>query len=128
MLAGLATAAIFVNALFLQHGPHPAPIFATRHLLVPQQTAPRLSSVKTPGAPMHNDPIAELIAPTQRVVAVQRALADFGYGQIKPTGVAGPETRVAIEKFERDHHMPVTGQISDHLVRELTAMTGRALE
>jgi Putative peptidoglycan binding domain len=131
VLAALATVAIFVNALFLQQGPHPAPIFATRHLLVPPQSAPRFSIVKptnAPSAPVHNDPIAELIAPTQRVVAVQRALADFGFGQIKATGVVGPETRVAIEKFERDHHMPVTGQISDHLVRELTAMTGRPLE
>ena len=30
ILAGLATATIFVNALFFQHGPHPAPIFALK--------------------------------------------------------------------------------------------------
>src|SRR5207244_10158211 len=31
------------------------------------------------------DPIGELIAPsTKRVLAVQRALAEFGYGQVKP--------------------------------------------
>ena len=75
-----------------------------------------------------NDPIAELIAPSKRVLAVQRALADFGYGQIKPTGIYDPETRAAIEKFERDHRLPVTGQISDRFVRELAAMTGRPLE
>ena len=34
----------------------------------------------------------------------------------------------AIEKFERDHRLPVTGQISDRFVRELAAMTGRPLE
>jgi peptidoglycan hydrolase-like protein with peptidoglycan-binding domain len=62
------------------------------------------------------------------VMAVQRALADFGYGQIKPTGVLDPETRAAVEKFERDHRMPVTGQISDRFVRELAGMTGRPLE
>ncbi len=55
-------------------------------------------------------------------------LTDFGYGQIKPTGVADPETRAAIEKFEREHGLPVTGQMSDGLVRELGAMTGRPLE
>jgi peptidoglycan hydrolase-like protein with peptidoglycan-binding domain len=209
VLATAATFAIFVNALFLQHGPHPAPIFATRPLLSPQtrvnapQTAPQVASqapeaatqtraqvvsdiqrelarhgfydgavdgvwgAKTDAAtrdflaaaglklnpdagdallraiatsnikasaggnaaaPPHNDPIAELIAPTQRVLAVQRALADYGYGQIKPTGVAGPDTQAAISKFERDHRLPVTGQISDALVRELSAMTGRPLE
>ena len=61
-------------------------------------------------------------------MAMQRALADFGYGQIKPTGILDPETRAAVEKFERDHRMPVTGQISDRFVRELASMTGRPLE
>jgi len=62
------------------------------------------------------------------VTAVQRALSDFGYGQIKPTGVYDPETRAAIEKFERDRKLPVTGQINDRVVRDLAAMTGRPLE
>jgi len=203
VLAALATLTIFINALFLQHGPHPAPIFASRHLLAPQQLTPRIatpqpepaaqarmqivaeiqhelalrgfydgavdgvwgaktdtatrdflaaanlklnpdagdallhaivtSNIKAPAnhaspAPVRNDPIAELLAPSKRMLAVQRALADFGYGQIKPTGVAGPETQGAIEKFERDHRMPVTGQVSDALVRALSAMTGRPLE
>jgi peptidoglycan hydrolase-like protein with peptidoglycan-binding domain len=207
----MSTVAIFAivsNALFLQKGPHPAPIFAARPLL--QQEAivsPRISSTqsllgsdltaqarvqlianiqrelsrksfydgpadgiwgsKTDAAvrdflqasglkvnpeanenllraisnyvakpvagaaapsPPAADPIAKLIAPSKRIVSIQRALADFGYGQIKATGVYDPETRSAIEKFERDHRLPVTGQISDRFVRELAAMTGRPLE
>ena len=92
------------------------------------------SYVAKPGAaavapsPPATDPIAKLIAPSKRIVSIQRALADFGYGQIKATGVYDPETRSAIEKFERDHRLPVTGQISDRFVRELAAMTGRPLE
>jgi hypothetical protein len=35
---------------------------------------------------------------------------------------------VAIEKFERDRNLPVTGKISDRFVRELSSMTGRPLE
>jgi len=209
-MATIATFAIFTNALFLQKGPHPAPIFATRPLskqatpvvaprmaVVPSTLAPEpvvqsreqlvaniqrelgrrgfydgaadgiwgaktdaatrdfvqsagvkvnpeasdsllhaiLSSgakVQTsraaPAGAARNDPIAELIAPSKRTLAIQRALADFGYGQIKPTGVYDPDTRTAIEKFERDHRLPVTGQISDQVVRELAAMTGRLLE
>src|SRR5581483_3121057 len=38
-----------------------------------------------------SDPIAALLAPDKRVLAIQRALAEFGYGQIKPTGLFGPE-------------------------------------
>jgi peptidoglycan hydrolase-like protein with peptidoglycan-binding domain len=79
-------------------------------------------------APARSDPIAELIMPTKRVLAVQRALADFGYGQIKPTGVYDPATQAAVEKFERDRRLPITGQITDDMVRELAAVTGRPLE
>ena len=63
-----------------------------------------------------------------RIAALQRALSDFGFGQIKPTGVTDPQTSAAIEKFERARNLPITGQVSDRLVRELTAMTGRPLE
>src|SRR6185437_8678464 len=79
-------------------------------------------------APARRDPIAQLLAPSKRMLAIQRALADFGYGQIKPTGIYGPETKAAIEKFERDRRLPVTGQVSDQFVRDLSAMTGRPLE
>jgi peptidoglycan hydrolase-like protein with peptidoglycan-binding domain len=80
-------------------------------------------------ASARGDAIRDLIAgSSHRMLAVQRALADFGYGPVKPTGVAGPETRAAIEKFERDRKLPVTGQLSDRLVRELAAVTGRPLE
>ncbi|HMJ42341.1 MAG TPA: peptidoglycan-binding domain-containing protein [Pseudolabrys sp.] len=211
LLATIAVMSISTNALFLQKGPHPAPIFATRpmqqqQVVVPQprpamaQPVPAQSTVapessalnreqlvtniqrelgrrgfydgavdgiwgaKTdaatrdfiqaagvrinpepgdlllrailssgakvnrPAEPVRNDPIAELIAPSKRVLAIQRALSDFGYGQIRPTGQYDPDTRTAIEKFERDHRLPVTGQISDRVVRELASMTGRLLE
>ena len=208
LMASAAVLAIFVNALFLQRGPHPAPIFATRPTMTqaapvalprPRAAAPAVapaaavrsqvqivgdiqrelsrkgfydgavdgiwgaktdaaardfvqaaglkinaeatenllhaivaSNAKAPGGrpavPPRNDPIAELIAPTSRVLAIQRALSDFGYGQIKPTGVYDPDTKTAIEKFERDRRLPVTGQISEPVVRELAAMTGRPLE
>ena len=206
LMASVAFLAIFINALFLQRGPHPAPIFATRAPITqatpvalprPRAVAPATvarsqaqiigdiqrelarkgfydgaadgiwgaktdaaardfvqaaglkintdasegllrvivtSNAKAPSgratapAPVRNDPIAELIAPTKQVLAIQRALSDFGYGQINPTGVYDAETKEAIEKFERDRRLPVTGQISDRLLRELAAMTGRPLE
>ena len=63
-----------------------------------------------------------------KVVAIQRALTDHGYGQIKANGVLDGETRSAIEKFERERKLPVTGQVSPRLSRELAAVTGRPLE
>jgi peptidoglycan hydrolase-like protein with peptidoglycan-binding domain len=74
------------------------------------------------------DPIAELIAPPQRVIAVQRALNDYGYGPVKVSGSFGAETVSAIQKFERDRKLPVTGQISPRVLRELAALSGRPLE
>ncbi len=89
-------------------------------------TGSKVRAVPLP--PPRNDPIARLLAPSPKILAIQRALSDFGYGQIKPSGVYDAETRAAIEKFERDRKLPVTGQVSAALVRELATMTGRPLE
>jgi peptidoglycan hydrolase-like protein with peptidoglycan-binding domain len=59
---------------------------------------------------------------------VQRTLTQYGYGQLKPTGAVGADTQTAIAKFERERKLPVTGQMSDRLVRELSAMVGHPIE
>jgi peptidoglycan hydrolase-like protein with peptidoglycan-binding domain len=80
------------------------------------------SSTVRPDAPV------DKASGSKRVVAVQRALAEYGYGQIKPSGVIDAETKAAIEKFERERKLPITGQVSDRVARELAALTGRPLE
>jgi peptidoglycan hydrolase-like protein with peptidoglycan-binding domain len=88
------------------------------------------SNVKAQPAPpaTRNDPIAALLAPSTRIVAIQRALSDFGYGPVKPTGTYDAATRTAIERFEKARHRPQTGPINDQLVRDLSALTGRPME
>jgi peptidoglycan hydrolase-like protein with peptidoglycan-binding domain len=76
----------------------------------------------------HSDPIGDILGPSKRVLAVQRALAEFGYAQIKPTGILDPETQAAIERFERERKLPITGSVSDRVTRELASITGRPLE
>jgi peptidoglycan hydrolase-like protein with peptidoglycan-binding domain len=96
-----------------------------------QRSTVRSKSGLRPPAPIPQakpDPIGDMIAPSKQVVAVQRALSEFGYGQIKPTGIVDPETQSAIQKFERERKLPVTGQLSHRVVRELTSITGRPLE
>ena len=96
-----------------------------------QRSLVRSKSALRPPAPIPQakpDPIADLIAPSKQVIAVQRALSEFGYGQIKPTGIVDPETQSAIQKFERERKLPVTGQLSHRVVRELASITGRPLE
>jgi peptidoglycan hydrolase-like protein with peptidoglycan-binding domain len=75
-------------------------------------------------APQH----AEAAPPPARVLAVQRVLSEFGYGQIKTTGVFDQATKAAIEKFEREHKLPVSGKLSDRLLKELASVTGRPIE
>ncbi len=144
---------IVVNAVFLQTGSHPAPFFANskpvqatgdigpRAVVIgpapsapPAQAAPAAAAPSRPAAApaqpvaaRRNDPIADLIAPSSRVIAVQRVLSDYGYGQIKPSGFLDEPTSKAIERFEREHKMPVTGRITERLVNTLSALTGRNL-
>ena len=79
-----------------------------------------------------NDPIADLIGASvgspSRVMQVQRALSEFGYGQIKPSGVLDAATSSAISQFEREHKMPVTGRLSERLLSELAALVEHPLD
>ena len=174
VLAFAAVSAIITNALFLQAGRHPSPMFGAAVALpatgsVSASPLPRPRPVDTmtrsaepsPAEPKAADPLANLVKSTnapsvaasntarppasipassqnemaaspaagpRRVAAVQRALTEYGYGQLKPTGTVGSDTQAAIQKFERERKIPVTGQVSDRLVRELAAVTGRPVE
>ena len=74
------------------------------------------------------DPVGDLIANSRRISAVQRTLAEYGYAQLKPTGVMNAETQAAIAKFERERKLPVDGQMSDRLLRELAVLSGHPIE
>lgn len=90
-------------------------------------------------AARRNDPIGDLIgaapAPAStasvagpaRIAAVQRALSEYGYGQLRLSGTLDEPTSTAIQKFEADRKLPVTGRLSDRLLSELSAMTGRPI-
>jgi hypothetical protein len=99
-------------------------------VIAPRLIAPGVvTPTPQPVAARRDDPIADLIAPspTPRVAAVQRALSEYGYGQIKPSGIVDEPTSAAIQKFEREHKMPVSGRVSDRLVSELAALVGHPL-
>lgn len=150
-VAFTAVGAIVANAVFMQAGHHPSPIFGSAVTMPPAQQSnplprprpveadrtvpaePHASAGHAPADPVnpagsHSDPVADIINANRRVAAVQRTLTDYGYGQLKPTGTVGTETQAAIRKFEQARRMPVTGQMSDRLVRELVALTGRPID
>ncbi|UWU71469.1 peptidoglycan-binding domain-containing protein [Bradyrhizobium sp. NC92] len=201
-LAGLvavaAIAAIVANALFLQTGRHPAPMFgtvinlpapssvplsnplprprpvgadtspleprATEFRVEPKPAEPKPAEskpaeraaekaterpVEATASTRSNDPMTNLVKATtstppaavrppapipaqspaaRRIAGVQRALSEYGYGNLKITGSMSSETQSAIQKFEREHKMQVTGQVSDRLLRELAAAIGHPVE
>jgi Putative peptidoglycan binding domain len=199
LIAFAAVSAIIANAIFLQKGHHPSPMFGSSTVVAfpaPAQVAnplpkprpldaaspdtrldsrmldskpvnsanepkPSLAAkpveqraadpvgnlLKAPAPPVspattgavarppaaipnatRTDPLGDLITNTRRVAAVQRALTEYGYGQLKPTGNVGSDTAAAIQRFERERKLPVTGQVSDRMVRELATVTGRAID
>jgi hypothetical protein len=145
LMATIATGWIFANALFLQKGPHPAPIFAPpKHVAVPlapvapprPATIQPVNSVPVPQpAPQrqaepqrHNDPIAALLAPTPRIRAVQQALALYAYGPVSESGVYDPQTRNALLRFQEARGLPQSGQMDERTMRELAKLTGRSFE
>ena len=84
------------------------------------------SNVMRPPAPIPVSSRSD--AGSRRIAAVQRALTQYGYGQLKPTGTIGSDTQAALSKFERDRKLPVTGQMSERVVKELTAMIGHPID
>lgn len=190
MFASAAVVAIISNAIFMQAGRHPSPMFGAgvlssaepaminplprpRPVEAQAKSEPRMESqllepkaaevrpaemrqaesrsadplanlartANSPATPAtgalrppasipkpSRDPLGELIVSSRRVASVQRALTEYGYGQLKPTGTVGSDTQAAIQRFERARKIPVTGQMSDRLVRELNAVTGRPID
>lgn len=57
-----------------------------------------------------------------RILGVQKSLSRLGYGPLKPDGLTGAGTRAAIQRFQKDRGLPVDGEVSDRLVRELAAV------
>jgi peptidoglycan hydrolase-like protein with peptidoglycan-binding domain len=102
---------------------------ATSHML---QT---LKSTRAPAAPQaaasaQTTPAAAAAAttPSKRILAIQKVLAEQGYGPIKLDGMVGEETKAAIFRFEIHRNLPPSGELSPRFVRELSAISGVQLQ
>ncbi len=57
-----------------------------------------------------------------KIKAVQECLIELGYHMAgRPDGRAGPKTAGAIAAFQKENGFPVTGEITDELIKELAA-------
>lgn len=68
-------------------------------------------------------PDAEQRASIRRV---QTGLADLAYSPGEINGELTSQTRDAILSFQRDHHLPETGEVSDQLIAELAKVSGQS--
>lgn len=131
-------AAIVANAVFLQSGEHPSPLFATRDTDAPAETVaadPAAAPAETAVVPAGDeDEIGRLVAVTtagtpqvpatpasSTVVEVQQLLLAQGYDPGVVDGLFGANTAAAIEAYQADHGLEVTGTISDELIAALEA-------
>jgi Putative peptidoglycan binding domain len=64
---------------------------------------------------------------SKTVLAAQRALVKLGF-VLKPDGVNGGATKQALEQFERDHGLPVKGELTPKVLRELAQQSGQPIE
>lgn len=67
---------------------------------------------------------APLVGEQQTILSLQRILADLGYAPGPVNGELSTSTEDAIRRFEADRGMPLTGQVSDIVLRELSSVSG----
>lgn len=183
LAAGALVSSIMLNALFLQKGRHPAPLFAAHSTSKPsppvsfsppsaqtrvatqtpasepffapdapepppaqrsqspqiqarpaQAPLPKAAPARSEsvdsigallrgGAPVATAPAVNDPVQAKRVVAAQRALETLGF-QVSVDGLHGPGTRAAIQNFERERDLPVTGELNPRTLRVLAARSG----
>jgi peptidoglycan hydrolase-like protein with peptidoglycan-binding domain len=62
-----------------------------------------------------------------RLMKIQKALSELGYGPLKADGVMGANTTAAIRRFEFDRGLPLTGEPGPKVIERLEMVSGRAL-
>ncbi len=119
--------------------PIPVPVPRPEPTTVGSVPTPPPAQVLKASAPA-GDPIGNLIRsgepsarpaeirPDPRVMTVQKALTKLGYGPLKADGLLGATTRQALERFERDKNLPVTGGLGTRTTRQLASASGTQIE
>lgn len=145
LLILVAAAVIVGNAAFFQAGDHPSPFFATEGAEEPLAVA-ALPVAADPAAvelqPAAREPVDEIgrlvqiaavatpqieaTAASVTVVEIQQRLAAQGYDPGVVDGLFGTRTQRAIEAYQADWGLAVTGEISDELLSQLRAMAAEA--
>lgn len=73
------------------------------------------------GGPVSSDSALRAGATGDAVAELQRQLAQLGYGVGAADGVFGPNTERAVQSFQREHNLPVTGAADDATMAAIRA-------
>ena len=135
LLMALTATAIISNAMFLQNGRHPQPLFMTRpaltadapHAAAPvplpriraEAPPPPLPRAAPPAPVAAVAPSATPAAGVSLVMDLQRALAKRGLYQGSIDGLAGKRTRAAISAYQLVEGIAVTGEPSTAMLERL---------
>ncbi|WP_181704318.1 peptidoglycan-binding domain-containing protein [Chthonobacter albigriseus] len=131
VMAAMAVA-IMTNALALQAGRHPAPLFS--------DTSPFGAGTSAPPIPVHpyaavpaHDEIGALLGGEPMVdpglvADIQTELKRRGYYDGPVDGLIGPITSDAILRFEQDHRLKQTGEATSAVLAELRSAANRRSE
>lgn len=122
LMMTVTAAAILTNALALQPGRHPAPLFVGTRPVAPADQLPtqaipalRSSDGSAVGASDHS-----LIAD------IQQGLKDFGYYKGEIDGLDGPQTSQAILAFERAFRLTPTGEPTNNVLLAIRSVRPKA--
>lgn len=110
--------------------PAPLPVIAS-----PAPAAPVAAAKPHPA----RDPIGDMIRAKEaggasakpdntKIASAQRALTKLGHGPLKADGMPGAGTRQAIERFERERGLAVTGELNPRTIKELSLRAGMPIE
>ena len=118
---------IMTNALVLQPGVHPAPLFVGT-----RPVAPATPAATEPPALRSSDGSAVGATDQSLIADIQQGLKDFGYYRGDVDGLDGPQTSQAILAFERAFRLTPTGEPSNNVllairsVRPKTSLNGES--
>lgn len=124
VFAGLA---ILINALFLQTGPHPGPIFSNRNQSTPASApAPSPAQRDTPAAvtlprprPAENEPAMPARPSKEAIADIQKELSRRGFYEGAADGILGARTDAAIRDFEQAAGVKIGSEPNEAMLKAI---------
>ncbi|NBN62917.1 peptidoglycan-binding protein [Microvirga tunisiensis] len=133
-LAGDPSAALGAHVPVPRPSPfaHPARNAPSQTVLPAAPTftpAPQAVAEAAPVPPRNLDDVTgSLDMDGRRLARIQALLSELGYGPLRADGVMSKNTANAIQRFELDRGMAITGQVSPALIQALEDFTGIPFE